>query len=67
MNTNPAHQRSPHGNISSCIPYMAGTVVGVSQTSVALPKSIHTIITDIGESTFESVSSVRLRVIGDTL
>lgn len=41
--------------------------MGVSQTSVALPKSIHTIITDIGESTFESVSLVRLRVIGDTL
>lgn len=46
---------------------MAGTVVGVSQTSVALPKSIHTNITAIGESTFESVSLVRMRVIGDTL
>lgn len=67
MSTNPVPQRSPHGNISYCIPYMAGTVVGVSQTSVALPKSIHTNITAIGESTFESVSLVRMRVIGDTL
>lgn len=45
---------------------MAGTVVEVSHTSVALPISIHTDIIDIRESTFESVSLVRLHVIGDT-